>query len=62
MGRYYRYKLPPWARRCIFILESITLPILIFQLVRTIFFVTTFDLILLGLLVCLLIAFYLEWF
>ncbi|AXI09597.1 hypothetical protein CV093_12720 [Oceanobacillus sp. 143] len=61
MGRYYRYKLPPWARRCIFVLERITLPILIFQLLRTIFFVTTFDLILLGLLVCLLVTFYLEW-
>ncbi|WP_245831921.1 hypothetical protein [Oceanobacillus senegalensis] len=61
MGRYYRYKLPPWARKCIFILEKVTLPILLFQLIRTIFFPTTFDLILLGILVGLLIAFYLKW-
>ncbi|HLT56867.1 MAG TPA: hypothetical protein VK057_12245 [Bacillota bacterium] len=61
MPRYYRYRLPPWLRKCIFIAEKVTLPILIFQLIRTILFPTTFDLILLGILTGLLIAFYLEW-
>lgn len=61
MARYYRYKLPPWARRCIFIAEKVTLPILIFQLIRTILFPSTLDLILLGILVLVLIAFYLRW-
>ncbi|RLL47956.1 hypothetical protein D8M04_01375 [Oceanobacillus piezotolerans] len=61
MSKYYRYKLPPWARKCIFVLEKVTLPILLFQLIRTILFPTAFDLILLGLLVGLLIAFYIEW-
>ncbi|MGJ9457109.1 hypothetical protein [Oceanobacillus sp. CF4.6] len=61
MARYYRYKLPPWARQCLFILERITLPIMIFQLVRTLFIPTTFDILLLGILIGLFIAFYLEW-
>jgi len=61
MGRYYRYRLPPWARHCIIVIEKVTLPILIFQLLRTLFFPTTLDVFLLGLLVFLFIAFYLEW-
>ncbi|GAA0601383.1 hypothetical protein GCM10009001_17640 [Virgibacillus siamensis] len=61
MARYYRYRLPPWARKCIIICERVTLPILIFQLIRTLFFPTTFDVFLLGILVGIFIAFYLEW-
>ncbi|CDQ39427.1 MULTISPECIES: hypothetical protein [Virgibacillus] len=61
MARYYRYRLPPWARTCIIVIERVTLPILVFQLIRTLFFPTTFDVFLLGLLVGLFIAFYLEW-
>ncbi|HLS60548.1 MAG TPA: hypothetical protein VK044_05405 [Virgibacillus sp.] len=61
MGRYYRYRLPPWVRHCIIVLEKVTLPILVFQLLRTLFFPTTFDVFLLGLLVGIFIAFYMEW-
>ncbi|MFC4558961.1 hypothetical protein ACFO3D_12160 [Virgibacillus kekensis] len=61
MARYYRYRLPPWALRCIIVIERVTLPILIFQLIRTLFFPTTLDVFLLGLLVGVFIAFYLEW-
>ncbi|MEN1968321.1 hypothetical protein WMZ97_09640 [Lentibacillus sp. N15] len=61
MARYYRYKLPPWARNCLFICEKCTLPILIFQLVRTLFFPTTLDVFLLGALVGIFLAFYLKW-
>ncbi|MFD1850142.1 hypothetical protein D8M05_03410 [Oceanobacillus bengalensis] len=61
MSRPYRYKLPPWARRCIFIAERVTLPILIFQFIRTILYVTMFDLILLGILIGVLITFYMKW-
>ncbi|WP_430784993.1 hypothetical protein VBD025_09940 [Virgibacillus flavescens] len=61
MARYYRYKIPPWARHCIFVIEKVTLPILIFQLLRTLFFPTTFDVFLLGLIIGIFIAFYLEW-
>ncbi|WP_087971814.1 hypothetical protein [Oceanobacillus rekensis] len=61
MARFYRYKLPPWARHCLIILERITLPIMIFQLIRTLFIPTTFDILLLGVLIGLVVAFYLEW-
>ncbi|WP_217586860.1 hypothetical protein [Lentibacillus saliphilus] len=61
MARYYRYRLPPWARRCLIICEHATLPILIFQLIRTLFFPTTLDVLLLGLLVFIFTAFYLKW-
>lgn len=61
MARFYRYRLPPWARNCIIVIEKCTLPILIFQLIRTLIFPTTLDVLLLGLLVLLFIAFYLEW-
>lgn len=61
VARFYRYRLPPWARNCIFICEKATLPILIFQLIRTLFFPTTLDVLLLGIFVGLFIAFHLEW-
>lgn len=61
MGRHHRYRLPPWARHCIIVIERVTLPILIFQLLRTLFFPTTFDVFLLGIFVGIFIAFYLEW-
>ncbi|MFB4166619.1 hypothetical protein [Virgibacillus sp. JSM 102003] len=61
MARYYRYRLPPWARNCIIVIERVTLPILIFQLIRTMLFPTSFDVFLLGVLVGVFIAFYLEW-
>lgn len=61
MGRYYRYRLPWWMRRCICAIEMATLPILIFQLLRTIFFPTTFDILLLGFFIGLYVAFQLRW-
>ncbi|TXL62574.1 hypothetical protein FHP05_12285 [Cerasibacillus terrae] len=61
MSRFYRYRLPPWARNCLIIIEKCTLPILIFQLIRTLFFPTTLDVVLLGLLVLLFIAFHQRW-
>ncbi|RPF55465.1 hypothetical protein [Aquisalibacillus elongatus] len=61
MARYYRYRLPPWARHFIFVIEKCTLPIMIFQLIRTLLFPTTLDVFLAGVLVGLYIAFYLEW-
>ncbi|HLR74965.1 MAG TPA: hypothetical protein VK077_06795 [Virgibacillus sp.] len=61
MSRFYRYKLPPWARHCIIVIEKAVLPILIFQALRTLFFPTTLDVFLLVLIIGLFIAFYLEW-
>jgi hypothetical protein len=61
MARYYRYKLPPWARRCLYIAEQVTLPLLIFQLIRTIIIPTTLDVLLTLFLAGIFIAFYLKW-
>lgn len=61
MSRYYRYRLPPWARKWIIIIERCTLPLLIFQLIRTLLFPTTLDVIILAIFVLLFVAFYQEW-
>ncbi|KGP90914.1 membrane protein [Pontibacillus chungwhensis BH030062] len=61
MARFYRYKLPPWCRQWLIIIERCVLPIACFQLVRTLFFPTTFDVFLLGILIGLYFAFHLEW-
>src|SRR5699024_10984704 len=61
VGGHYRYRFPPWLNKCVCILEKAILPILVFQLIRTIFFTTTLDLILLGIFIGIFIAFYLGW-
>jgi len=61
MNKHYRYRLPPWLNKCIFVLEKAILPILIFQLIRTLIITTTFDLILLSILIVIFILFYLRW-
>lgn len=61
MSKFYRYRLPPWLRKIIFIVEKALIPVLIFQLLRTLFFPSTLDLFILSLLICLFIVFYLEW-
>src|SRR5699024_6413471 len=61
VGGHYRYRFPPWLNKCVCILEKAILPILVFQLVRTFFFTTTLDLILLGIFIGIFIAFYLRW-
>lgn len=61
MSRFYRFRLPPWARHCLIVIEQVTLPLVIFQALRTLLLPTTLDVILLSLLVLLLVAFSLEW-
>ncbi|MCT2537935.1 hypothetical protein NC661_02120 [Aquibacillus koreensis] len=61
MARYYRYRLPPWLRYWLLVIERCLLPIVIFQGLRTIFFPTTFDVLLLGIFIGLYLAFFLEW-
>ncbi|SEU08693.1 hypothetical protein SAMN05421676_11912 [Salinibacillus kushneri] len=62
MGKFYRYKLPPWLRQVIFTIEKCTLPLMIYQIVRTLIIPTTLDVLLTGIFVGLFFAFYLEWF
>ncbi|WP_182200436.1 hypothetical protein [Paraliobacillus salinarum] len=61
MSRYYRYRLPPWCRTWLIIIERCLLPVLIVQCLRTLFFPTTLDVFLLGLFTGIYVAFYLEW-
>jgi len=61
MSNPYRHRFPPWVNRCLCIIEGAILPILIFQLIRTLFLTTTIDLILLVLFIGIFIAFYLRW-
>ncbi|GIO21779.1 hypothetical protein [Oceanobacillus sp. J11TS1] len=61
MSRLYRYRLPPWARKCIFVAETVATPIMIFQLIRTLLIPTTLDILVLGILIGLVVAFYMEW-
>lgn len=61
MGKHYRYRLPRWLYQFICILERAIVPIIIFQLIRTLLFTTTIDLIILTFLIGLFIVFYLEW-
>jgi hypothetical protein len=56
-----KHRMPPWLDKCMCILEKAILPILVFQLFRTLFFTTTLDLILLGVFIGIFIAFYLRW-
>ena len=61
MGKFYRYKLPTWLCKIVNILEKAIVPILVFQLIRTLFITTTLDLIILTLLIILFILFYVQW-
>ncbi|ATP41286.1 hypothetical protein CSE16_15155 [Solibacillus sp. R5-41] len=48
---YNPYLLPPWLRKTRFYIKHCIIPITIFQAIRTIFFPTTGDIILLVLLI-----------
>nr|WP_090794123.1 hypothetical protein [Pelagirhabdus alkalitolerans] len=61
MSRCYRYRLPPWCLKCLCVLETCLLPICIFQLIRTLIFPTSLDVLLLFLLVSVYVSFYMKW-
>ncbi|MCP3025530.1 hypothetical protein [Halobacillus sp. A5] len=61
MSRMYRYRLPPWCRHWLYVLEKATVPICIYQLIRTLIFPTTIDVFLLGLCIGLYLAFRFKW-
>ncbi|MGB5944622.1 hypothetical protein [Paenisporosarcina sp.] len=54
---YNPYLLPPWLRKTRFYCKNIILPITVFELIRTIFIPTTFDFLLLCLLIGILVLF-----
>ncbi|MBO1514745.1 hypothetical protein [Metabacillus bambusae] len=59
--RYNPYTLPPWVRQVREIGIQIIIPLTIFQGIRTVFFPTSFDVLLLALLILLAIAFRYDW-
>lgn len=61
MARFYRYRIPAWCRTWLIFIEKALLPILIFQSIRTIFWPTTFDILLLGIIIGFFLAFYYKW-
>lgn len=60
-NRYSKYRLPAWLRGFRDGVEAVVLPLLCFQLLRTIFFPTTFDVILLTCLGLLYLSFLKRW-
>ncbi|QGQ47422.1 hypothetical protein [Metabacillus sediminilitoris] len=59
--RFNPYTLPPWARQIREIGIQIIIPLTIFQGIRTVFFPTSFDVLLLALLIVLAAAFRYDW-
>lgn len=55
--RFNPYTLPPWVRQIREVGIQIIVPLTIFQGIRTVFFPTSFDVLLLALLILLAIAF-----
>ncbi|GGE42612.1 putative membrane protein YszA [Pullulanibacillus camelliae] len=55
--QFNRYNCPLWFRRLIEGFEIIVLPLAVFQMIRTIFFPTTFDVLVLVGLIALYIVF-----
>ncbi|CAN2249771.1 hypothetical protein MOC98_08310 [Bacillus spizizenii] len=59
--RFSSYSLPPWVRQIRLVSAQVIIPITIFQGIRTIFFPTTFDVLLLAILILLACALHLDW-
>ncbi|MDQ0244631.1 hypothetical protein [Priestia abyssalis] len=59
--RFNSYKFQKWTRNASAVCAQFIIPLTIFQAVRTVFFPTTFDVLLLTLLIILAAAVYLEW-
>lgn len=59
--RFNPYTLPPWLKQIREVGIQIIIPLTIFQGIRTIFFPTSFDVLLLAILILLAISFRYDW-
>lgn len=60
MRKKVQYNMPPWVRNSRNTIQQFSIPFAVFQGIRTFFFPTTFDLLLLILLIGLALAFYFD--
>ncbi|MDA1477454.1 hypothetical protein [Bacillus changyiensis] len=60
--RFTTHSLQPWLKQVRLVAVQVVLPITIFHGIRTIFFPTTFDVLLLGILILIACAVHLDWF
>ncbi|WP_338451462.1 hypothetical protein R4Z09_06155 [Niallia oryzisoli] len=58
--RYNPYTLPPWLRTFRSVCQQFAIPFSVFQGIRTILLPTTFDVLLLAVLILIACAFYLD--
>ncbi|MED4401105.1 hypothetical protein [Metabacillus fastidiosus] len=59
--RYNRYTLPSWLKQIREVGVQIIVPLSVFQAVRTVIFPTSFDVLLLAILIGLALALHYEW-
>lgn len=59
--RFNPYSLPPWVRQIRDVGIQIIVPLAIFQGIRTILFPTSFDVLLLAVLILLSLAYHYDW-
>ncbi|KIL44573.1 hypothetical protein KP78_35370 [Jeotgalibacillus soli] len=59
--RLFPKPLPPWWKKCRLVCSTLIVPFCIFQAVRLILLPTTFDVILLGILIGIAVVLQFEW-
>jgi len=60
LKRYNPYTLPPWLRKTRSLCQQFIIPFCIFQGIRTLLLPTTFDVLLLAILILIAISFHLD--
>jgi hypothetical protein len=58
--RYNPYTLPPWLQKTRLICQQFALPLTIFQAIRTLLLPTSFDVLLLAILILIAVAFHMD--
>ncbi|WP_170007832.1 hypothetical protein [Bacillus fonticola] len=59
--KYNSYTFQNWMKNARAIAQQLVIPFTVFQVIRTVIFPTTFDVLLLALFIFIALAFYYEW-